>query len=137
MLKNLLNLLPAPIVRKLGDSSFANLENRGEIKTWMVATKKTSDGDDDLVEFDFDDFDFDDDSAQESPGIEPDYINRHIARIPQHGDNSRWRLADYLDMFDNLSRDGSLTNEQREAVDNFVVGYQSASSEFVEGDTDA
>lgn len=78
----------------------------------------------DLVEFNFDDFDFDDDSAQESCGIEPDYIKRHIARIPQHGDNSRWRLADYLNMFDNLNRDGSLTDEQREAVDNFVLGWE-------------
>lgn len=128
MLKNLLNLLPAPLVRQLGDSSFANLENRGEIKTWMVATEKPNDSDDDLVEFNFDDFDFDDDSAQESRGIEPDYIKRHIARIPQHGDNSRWRLADYLDMFDNLNRNGTLTPEQREAVDNFAAGYQSESS---------
>lgn len=124
MLKNLLNLLPAPLVRQLGDSSFESLESRGEIKTWMVATKKPNDGDDDLVEFNFDDFDFDGDSAQESRGIEPDYIKRHISRIPQHGDNSRWRLANYLNMFDDLSRDGTLTPEQREAVDNFAAGYQ-------------
>jgi hypothetical protein len=128
MLKNLLNLLPAPLVRQLGDSSFESLESRGEIQTWMVATKKPNDGDDDLVEFNFDDFDFDDDSAQESGGIDPDYISRHISRIPRYGDNSRWRLADYLNMFDDLSRDGSLTPEQREAVDNFAAGYQSKSS---------
>lgn len=36
MLKKILNLLPASIVRKIGDSSFRNLQERGEIKTWMV-----------------------------------------------------------------------------------------------------
>ena len=87
--------------------------------------QEPNDGDDDLVEFNFDDFDFDDSAQESSGGVEPDYIKRHIARIPQHGDNSRWRLADYLNMFDNLNRNGTLTPEQREAVDNFVVGYQS------------
>ncbi|PSB49768.1 hypothetical protein C7B67_16460 [filamentous cyanobacterium Phorm 6] len=42
MLKNLLNLLPVSIVRKIGDSSFANLQKRGEINIWMVGCKKTS-----------------------------------------------------------------------------------------------
>jgi hypothetical protein len=147
MLKNLLNLLPPVVARYTAQEGYDSLRERGHVSTWSVAWKKNSslvrdgdfvnDDDDDLVEFNFDDFDFDDDSAQESPGIEPDYIKRHIARIPQYGDNSRWRLAEYLNMFDNLSRDGSLTNEQRQAVDYFVAAYQPASSEFVEGDTDA
>ncbi len=74
--------------------------------------------DDELVEFEFDDFDFEDNSG---PGIEPDYVKRHIARIPKYGDASRWKIADYLDLFgDDLKYDGTLTPEQREAVDNFV-----------------
>ena len=74
--------------------------------------------DDELVEFEFDDFDFDDDSY---PGIESDYVKRHVDRIPKYGDDSRWKIADYLDLFgDELNRDGTLTPEQREAVDNFV-----------------
>jgi hypothetical protein len=85
--------------------------------------------DEDLVPFEFSDFWEEPammaQAAPSSHGIDPDYISRHISRIPQYGDNSRWRLADYLNMFDNLSRDGTLTPEQREAVDNFAAGYQS------------
>jgi hypothetical protein len=94
--------------------------------------------DEDLVPFEFADFfDGDDgDNAPSSQTIESDYIKRHIDRIPHYGDDSRYRLADYLDMFEHLAPDGSLTDEQRQAVDNFVVGYQSVSSEFVEGNTD-
>lgn len=36
MLKNLLNLLPASIVRQLGDGSFANLQERGEITKYRT-----------------------------------------------------------------------------------------------------
>jgi hypothetical protein len=86
--------------------------------------------DEDLVPFEFSDF-FDDepdaDAVPSSDCIDPDYIKRHIDRIPHYGDDSRYRLASHLDMFDNLSVDGSLTPEQREAVDNFVIGYQSNS----------
>jgi hypothetical protein len=92
--------------------------------------------DEDLVPFEFADF-FDDedgddgddldDAAPSSQTISPDYIKRHIQRIPHYGDDSRYRLASHLDMFDNLSVDGSLTPEQREAVDNFAIGYQSNS----------
>jgi hypothetical protein len=84
--------------------------------------------DDDLVPFEFADF-FDEDSedggdAPSSQTISPDYIKRHIQRIPHYGDDSRYRLASHLDMFEHLNPNGSLTPEQREAVDNFAIGYQ-------------
>ena len=84
--------------------------------------------DEDLVPFEFADF-FDDedsddgDDAPSSQTISPDYILRHISRIPHYGDDSRYRLASHLDMFENLNPDGSLTAEQRQAVDNFVIGW--------------
>lgn len=65
-----------------------------------------------------------DTEAPSSQTIEPDYIKRHIDRIPKYGDDSRYRLASHLDMFENLSSDGTLTPEQRQAVDNFAIGYQ-------------
>ncbi len=40
MLKKLLNLLPVSIVRNLGDSSFASLQNRREITQWIVMEKR-------------------------------------------------------------------------------------------------
>jgi len=85
--------------------------------------------DEDLVPFEFADF-FDDedsddgDDAPSSQTISPDYIKRHIQRIPHYGDDSRYRLASHLDMFEHLNPNGSLTPEQREAVDNFAIGYQ-------------
>lgn len=91
--------------------------------------------DDDLVPFEFADFWEDDDvdsgDAPSSNGIDADYVDRQISRIPQYGDDSRWRLALHLDMFDNLNPDGSLTPEQREAVDNFVAAYEPESDECV------
>jgi len=86
--------------------------------------------DEDLVPFEFSDF-FDDEEAEaegtepatSSQTVDPDYIQRHIDRIPHYGDDSRYRLASHLDMFENLSPDGSLTPEQREAVDNFAIGW--------------
>jgi hypothetical protein len=63
-------------------------------------------------------------NAFNSGGIEPDYIKRHIERIPHYGDDSRYRLASHLDMFQNLNPDGSLSDEQRQAVDNFVADWQ-------------
>jgi hypothetical protein len=82
--------------------------------------------DDDLVPFEFSDFwdDEDNDDAPSSQSIEPDYIKRHISRIPRYGDSSRWRLASHLEMFDNLNPNGTLTPEQRQAVDNFVAAYE-------------
>src|SRR4028118_212236 len=62
-------------------------------------------------------------------GVDPDYIQRHIDRIPHYGDDSRYRLASHLDMFENLNVDGTLTPEQREAVDNFAIGWQAADVE--------
>ena len=64
------------------------------------------------------------DATPSSRGIVTDYVDRQIARIPVYGDDSRWRLASHLDMFENLSPDGTLTHAQRQAVDNFVLGYQ-------------
>lgn len=64
------------------------------------------------------------DDSSSSRGIVPDYIDRQISRIPVYGDDSRWRLASHLDMFANLNPDGTLTPEQRQAVDNFALGYQ-------------
>ena len=82
--------------------------------------------DDDLVPFEFSDFwdDEDNDDAPSSQSIEPDYIKRHISRIPRYGDSSRWRLASHLEMFDNLNPNVTLTPEQRQAVDNFVAAYE-------------
>jgi hypothetical protein len=87
--------------------------------------------DEDLVPFEFSDFWEDTDAdtvvADAAPnprGIVPEYVDRQISRIPIYGDGSRWRLASHLDMFENLSSDGSLTSEQRQAVDNFAIGYK-------------
>jgi hypothetical protein len=82
--------------------------------------------DEDLTPFEFSDFwddDVDNDDAPSSQSIEPDYIKRHIDRIPHYGDDSRYRLASHLDMFENLNPNGSLTAEQRQAVDNFAHGW--------------
>jgi hypothetical protein len=98
--------------------------------------------DEDLVPFEFSDF-FDDEEAEtEAPEpatsqtVDPDYIQRHIDRIPHYGDDSRYRLASHLDMFENLNPDGSLTAEQREAVDNFAIGYQYQAEAEPDGEMD-
>ncbi|MEG4293083.1 hypothetical protein Q5692_31015 [Microcoleus sp. C2C3] len=91
--------------------------------------------DEDLVPFEFADFfdneDGDDggdgNDAPSSRGVVPEYVDRQISRIPLYGDDSRWRLASHLDMFENLNPNGSLSDEQRQAVDNFVMAYQSDS----------
>lgn len=80
--------------------------------------------DEDLTPIDLADFWEDDTEAPSPPTIEPDYIKRHIDRIPKYGDDSRYRLASHLDMFEDLNPNGSLTNKQRQAVDNFAIGYQ-------------
>jgi hypothetical protein len=84
--------------------------------------------DEDLTPIDLSDFwDEEPDTDTEAPSsqtIEPDYIKRHISRIPKYGDDSRYRLASHLDMFENLNVNGTLTPEQRQAVDNFAIGYQ-------------
>jgi hypothetical protein len=81
--------------------------------------------DEDLVPFEFSDF-FDEDGDADAPTdcVDPDYIKRHIERIPRYGDDSRYRLASHLDMFEDLNPDGSLTDEQRQAVDDFVATYE-------------
>lgn len=75
--------------------------------------------------------DDDDDEEEEenacTNGIVPEYIDLHISRIPQYGDDSRWRIASHTDMFgDELDACGSLNNEQRQAVDNFAIGWSQA-----------
>ena len=101
--------------------------------------------DEDLVPFDFSDFfDVETETPEPAPssrGIVPEYVDRQISRIPVYGDNSRWRLASHLDMFENLNPNGSLTNEQRQAVDYFAIGWKSDRTESDEysheGDTNA
>lgn len=91
--------------------------------------------DEDLTPFEFSDF-FDEDGDTDAPsssGVEPNYIKRHIERIPHYGDDSRFRLASHLDMFENLNPDGSLTAEQRQAVDNFVAGWQAPEGDECSG----
>ena len=90
--------------------------------------------DKDLTPFEFSDF-FDEDGDADAPTdcVDPDYIKRHIDRIPHYGDDSRYRLASHLDMFENLNPNGSLTAEQRQAVDNFVVGWQAPEGDECEG----
>jgi len=97
----------------------------------MLSDSDDGDSDDDF-DFDLDDFDsddFDPDAVPNSCGVEADYISRQISRISSHGDDARWRLASHLDMFENLDPRGALTNEQREAVDNFAIGWQSDRTE--------
>ncbi|MEG4577563.1 hypothetical protein QUA56_33595 [Microcoleus sp. N3A4] len=96
--------------------------------------------DEDLTPIDLSDFWEDEDAETEAPeltartgGVDPDYIQRHIDRIPHYGDDSRYRLASHLDMFENLNPNGSLTAEQREAVDNFVIGWQAPEGDECEG----
>lgn len=97
--------------------------------------------DKDLVPFDFSDDEDVETEAPSSRGIVPQYVDRQIGLIPVHGDDSRWRLASHLDMFENLNPNGSLTPEQRQAVDNFAIGWKSDLSEaneyIYEGDINA
>jgi|SRR6476661_3244636 len=96
--------------------------------------------DEELTPIDLSDFWEDEEDSTEAPeptvrsgGVDPDYIQRHIDRIPHYGDDSRYRLASHLDMFEHLNPNGTLTPEQREAVDNFAIGYQALPEEESEG----
>lgn len=93
--------------------------------------------DEDLTPIDLSDFWEDDDTDTDISfqTIEPDYIKRHIDRIPKYGDDSRYRLASHLDMFEHLNPNGTLTAEQREAVDNFAIGWAIERSKSDEGNT--
>ncbi|MEG4246570.1 hypothetical protein QUA46_25715 [Microcoleus sp. MON2_D6] len=93
--------------------------------------------DEDLTPIDLSDFWEDDDTDTDISfqTIEPDYIKRHIERIPKYGDDSRYRLASHLDMFEHLNPNGTLTAEQRQAVDNFVIGWSIERSKSDEGNT--
>ncbi|WP_333412637.1 hypothetical protein [Microcoleus sp. T2B6] len=99
--------------------------------------------DEDLTPIDLSDFWEDEEDSTEAPeltartgGVDPDYIQRHIDRIPHYGDDSRYRLASHLDMFEQLNPDGSLTDEQRQAVDNFAIGWAIEHFESGEGNTE-
>lgn len=59
-----------------------------------------------------------------SGGIDPDFVDHQISQIASQGDRARWQLASYLKMFEVLSPDGILTDIQRQAVDNFAIGWQ-------------
>jgi hypothetical protein len=85
-------------------------------------TKKTNDGDDGG-----DDFDFDDDAGDsfiDSRDSNDSYIARHIARIPQHGDDSLWRIASAVDLFDGLDPAGTLTPDQKRCVLLYVENFK-------------
>lgn len=84
------------------------------------------------------------DDVNVDPGQYADltYVELQISRIPKHGDDARWRLATHLKMFDDLADtlankinehldkvDDILSAEQRQAVDNFVIGYNLGKSE--------
>jgi len=70
------------------------------------------------------DFDFDIEGLElreiSSEEILEAYIQKHIARIPQHGDESLWRIASACDLFADLSIDGSLTPYQKSTLEAFV-----------------
>lgn len=62
------------------------------------------------------------------------YIASHINKIqtkhankPKSIENSLWRIADNADLFcdDSLNRDGTLTEEQRQKVWEFIEEFQS------------
>lgn len=82
-------------------------------------------------------------STNNSEYVDLDYVDLQISRIPEYGDDARWRLATHLSMFDNLpdrlsaainndlnsKADYLLSEEQRQAVDNFVIGYKLGSEQ--------
>lgn len=80
--------------------------------------------------FDFSDFDLEllpDDTLAEVRTEPPlgDYISRKIANMAHDPQGSKWRIADYQEMFgDQLSRDGYLTPNQEKVVDEFIANYQ-------------
>lgn len=84
----------------------------------------------------FSDDDYDPDAVPRSSGVDPDYVERQISRIISHGDDARWRLASHLNMFESLNPNGSLTPEQRQAVDNFAIGWQADGDECSGGEID-
>lgn len=55
--------------------------------------------------------------------IDREYIALQISQIDKYGDSARRRLATHLNLFENLNPDGSLTREQRQAIDCFAIGY--------------
>lgn len=52
------------------------------------------------------------------------YIDAQIALIPDCGDDALYRLASYLEIFDNLAPDTRFSPEQRQTIENFIIGWQ-------------
>jgi hypothetical protein len=59
--------------------------------------------------------------------LTPTTSSAKFLELPRTGMTRAWRLASHLNMFDDLNTDGSLTPEQRFAVDNFAHAYNSNS----------
>ena len=51
------------------------------------------------------------------------YIDAQIARIPDCGDDALYRLASYLEIFE-VAPDTSFSPEQRQTIENFIIGWQ-------------
>jgi hypothetical protein len=64
-------------------------------------------------------------NTEEPPhsSIDREYIALQISQIDKYGDSARRRLATHLNLFENLNPDGSLTSDQRQAIDCFAIGY--------------
>lgn len=72
------------------------------------------------------------------------YIASHIKKIqtkhankPKSIENSLWRIADNANLFcdgndDNLNRDGTLTEEQKQKVWEFIEEFQSKNQNLAE-----
>lgn len=71
----------------------------------------------DLLDFDIEGLELKEISPEE---VLESYIQKHISLIPQHGDESLWRIASACDLFDDLSCDGSLTPCQKSTLEAFV-----------------
>ncbi|MEG4521008.1 hypothetical protein [Microcoleus sp. AT9b-C5] len=57
------------------------------------------------------------------------YIDAQIALIPDCGDDALYRLASYLEIFDNLAPDTRFSPEQRQTIENFIIGWQALPEE--------
>ena len=61
------------------------------------------------------------------------YIDAQIALIPDCGDDALYRLASYLEIFDNLAPDTRFSPEQRQTLENFILGWQAIPEKECEG----
>lgn len=60
------------------------------------------------------------------------YIDAQIARIPDCGDDALYRLASYLEIFEVIP-DTSFSPEQRQTIENFLIGWQAIPEDESEG----